>query len=359
MLRRDARYVFTALLLVFVSVFSPLYASSTALAKGPKVGLQSNVSISIQNAYLKLVASNRGRFALGTTGGDPESVLDDNKRLLFGYPTDVGTSFTTVRIGNGSTTTDYRLGASDWNSSGIAPIAPPITDSTSITTIYEQDGVRVEEKLMFAYNESTERQDTTNIQYTVTNNSGAYRTVGLRVLLDIMVGNNDGAPYFVDGLGYVTRQSDWRGADVPNYWVSYESPIFATTQLRSRGQLRGGDAVAPDRFVIADWAEATQTTWEYAVNPQELVTSDSATILYYNPVRIEPGPEQGGAHVLRHHPRRRRIDGAVDRTGSDARNPKPLQQCASDRKPHHVCARTYAEHVGHHSRCHGATRRQP
>lgn len=40
---------------------------------------------------------NSSRFALGTTGGNPDSETDNNKRLLFGYPTG-GTSYTTIQI---------------------------------------------------------------------------------------------------------------------------------------------------------------------------------------------------------------------------------------------------------------------
>ena len=286
------RAIHLALVLLLVMSFclSPsLRVSSDALGKEPQPGLRSLPVSSIENGYLKAYGGEGGRFVVGTTGGDPDSYQDDNKRLLFGYSNDIGTSFATLRIVDGAQVNDYRLGTADWNSTGIAPSIPPANDGASMTTVYEQDGVRVEARLYFTLNESTGRFDTTAIQYTVTNNTGGNRSVGLRMLLDIMAGNNDGAPYFIDGSGYVTRQSEWTGANIPSFWVAYESPVYASSGLKARGQLTGGTTVKPDRFVIADWSQATYTTWDYTVDPHDLVTNDSATILYYNPVALAPG----------------------------------------------------------------------
>jgi hypothetical protein len=268
----------------------PSFTGPTAVqAKGSRPGLRSVVTAAVQNEFIEMMASDGGRYVVGTTGGDPDSDLDNYKQLLYGYPGDVGTSFATLRIVDGATTSDYRLGSVDYVSTGIAPEAPPVTDTTSITTTYIQSGVRVLERVYVAPNMDTGRYDTTAIEYTIINESGYSRSVGLRMLLDIMVGDNDGAPYFIEGQGYVTRQSEWYGTDVPSYWVSYESPIFLFSSLKGRGQLVGGDAVRPDRFVIADWNQATYTTWDYTVKSNSQVTKDSATILYYNPATLGPG----------------------------------------------------------------------
>jgi hypothetical protein len=268
----------------------PTRASPPTQGKVPgETDIQSAPTEFIENEYIKALTSEGGRFIIGTTGGDPDISNDNNKQLLFGYPTNVGSSFSTLRVINGSTTTDYQLGSVDWPSAGIAPITPPASDGTTITTIWEQDGVRVEERLYFAQNTDTGRRDTTAIEYTIKNNNSTSREVGLRILLDVMVGDNDGPPYLIPGTGQVTRQSEWHGTNVPDYWVAYESPTFAPTSLKGRGQLSGGNASRPDRFVIADWPQARSTVWDYTVDPNDHVTNDSAVMLYYDPVTLGPG----------------------------------------------------------------------
>jgi len=268
----------------------PTRASPPAQGKVPgEIDIQSTPTEFIANEYIKVLTSEGGRFIIGTTGGDPDTSNDNDKQLLFGYPTNVGSSFSTLRIINGSTTTDYQLGSVDWPSTGIAPSAPPASDGTTITTIWEQDGVRVEERLYFAQNTDTGRPDTTAIEYTLKNNNSTSREVGLRSMLDVMVGDNDGPPYFIPGTGQVTRQSEWHEANVPDHWVAYESPTFAPTSFKGHGQLSGGNANRPDRFVIADWPQARSTAWDYTVDANDAVTNDSAVLLYYNPVTLGPG----------------------------------------------------------------------
>jgi hypothetical protein len=277
-------------MLLVVLVLCLLFNPSASLAnhqdqeKGPDENrIQDSPSVSIENIYTKALTSNRGRFVIGTTGGNPGSGLDDNKRLLYGYPTGVWSSFSSLRINDGGVISDYELGQ------GIDPVSPPTSDGTKLTTIWEQSGVNVTEYLTFVTNPASGYEDTVLIEYVVKNNNLTSRSAGIRIMLDVMVGSNDGAPYFIEGNGQVTQQSEWSGANVPEYWISYESPTFNPESVQGRGQLRGGIATVPDRFVIADWPQASGTSWDYTVNPSDSVTNDSAVILYFNPVYLTPG----------------------------------------------------------------------
>ncbi|OQY21244.1 MAG: hypothetical protein B6I34_07625 [Anaerolineaceae bacterium 4572_32.1] len=275
-----------AALLIAPLTLSPTRASPPIQDEGSKgINIQSTPSGNIANEYLQVLTSEAARFIIGTTGGNPNTPDDDEQPLLFGYPSNVGSSFSTMRVISGSTTTDYQLGNTDWSDTGIAPIAPPACDGESITTIWEQDGIRVEEKLYFAQN-----PDTAAIEYTIKNNNLLSLEVGLRIMLDVMVGDNDGAPYLIPNRGQVTQQSEWEGAGVPEYWLAYELPSFAAGSLKSRGQLSGGNATLPDRFVIAAWSQAHESAWDYTIDPDSSVTNDSAVILYYNPATL--GPDQ-------------------------------------------------------------------
>lgn len=50
----------------------------------------------ISNEYIEITL-NGSSYALGTTGGNPESTTDNNRKLLYGYPGG-GTSYTTIQI---------------------------------------------------------------------------------------------------------------------------------------------------------------------------------------------------------------------------------------------------------------------
>lgn len=235
------------------------------------------------NEFVRTAVSSGGQFVTGTTGGDPNTANDDNRRLLYGYPDYIGTSFSTLRIIGNGIESDYALGEI------IAPTEAPVLDNNLITTVWVLDGVRVTQRLYLSLNSDTNRNDTTTIEYEIRNNNNTNMQVGVRMMLDTMIGGNDGAPFFILGAGQVTQEFEWTGSGVPAYWIAYESPTFATDSLKGRGQLIGANLTKPDRFVVSDWPDAVSSIWDYQVNPADAVTLDSAVILYYNPVDVAPG----------------------------------------------------------------------
>lgn len=251
--------------------------------------LASTPTVNVTNAYLKTLSSAGGRFIIGTTGGDPATASDDNKRLLYGYPDNVGSSATTLRVSTGSATADYRLGDTDWDDVGVAPLSGPTSAGNTITTVWELDGVRVEERAILAVDPASGIANTVAIDYTLKNTQTANRIVGLRVLLDTQIGGNDGAPFLVPGAGQVTTERAWNDDEVPPYWIAYESATFDPASLRGYGWLSGSDASTPDRFIVAAWGWAFDTDWDYTPNAGRSITGDSAALLYYNPVTLAPG----------------------------------------------------------------------
>jgi hypothetical protein len=254
--------------------------------KGGGIGLDSTPSVSIQNSYIKALTSTGGRFILGTTYGDPGNSTDDNKRLLYGYPTDVGTGFSTLRIMNGASASDYRLGNTDW-SSGIVPLTAPYVSGNAIISLYEQSSIRVQEKLSFVPNPDNGRLDTLSIEYQLTNLGAVSRDAGIRVMLDTMIGSNDGAPIFVPGWGRVTQEQDITSQ--PDYWIAWESANFDPAYLIAKSQLKGTGITSPSRIQIAAWPRAVASLWDFTVDQNQTILNDSAVIMYYNPATIAPG----------------------------------------------------------------------
>ncbi len=235
-------------------VFSRLLLSAAPASTGdPARGSASLAAVtSVQNGFLRTdtlsgTGTDAGTFVIGTTGGDPATGADDNKRLLYGFAANGASnpwsSFTTIRAVAGSTTTDHKLTA-------YAPSSPATVVGDVVLTVWTIQGIRVEQRLSLVTNPFTGRADTTRIQYTVINNSGQAQAIGIRVMLDVKIGDNDGAPYFVPGAGNLTKEWEFGASNMPGYWRAFESPTFDPTRLKGQGILIGSGATTPDRFVI-------------------------------------------------------------------------------------------------------------
>ena len=75
----------------------------------------------------------------------------------------------------------------------------------------------------FVNNVSTDKEDVMEIKYVVKNNDSVSHHVGTRIMLDTMLGNNDDAPFRVQGTGSVTTETEFTGDDIPQYWQAFDS----------------------------------------------------------------------------------------------------------------------------------------
>jgi len=139
--------------------------------------------------------------------------------------------------------------------------------------------------------------DAVQIQAWVTNNApagSAAANVGLRVLLDTMVGGNDGSPLsYSDGAGIVDDVTLYQAATdgVPSDWWSYDT--YPSPNLTARGVAWGNQfgapATQPDAVEFAAWADVeAMGYWEVDPNPGVLFTNstyyaypDTAVVLWY------------------------------------------------------------------------------
>ncbi|MBS1253630.1 MAG: hypothetical protein MAG451_02683 [Anaerolineales bacterium] len=287
----------------FVSVFLLTLAltisgSLVANAQGTKGGEDPQQAgeppaVTIDNDYIRVSADDDGQFVIGTTGGDPGLPTDDNKRLLYGYPDEIWSSFATVRVIVDGQTRDIRL-------LDQVPVEGPIRQGNAIITTWLVDGIRVTQRLELAFNVYTNREDTIRIQYTLTNTAGTSHAAGVRSMLDIAIGRvgpvveGDGAPYFVPGAGNLTHEAEFTG-NIPAIWKAFESLTFDPASTKGQGILVGPGATPPDRLVLARWGRFEQEDgirfhpWDYTVNPAAGLTLDSAVAMYWNPRDLAPG----------------------------------------------------------------------
>lgn len=237
-----------------------------------------------------------GLYTIGTTGGDPLQPNDDNKRLLYGFPLRFGTSYTTMRVESSGTVNDYRLGY-DVEADGASSV-----QGSTVTTQWTVQGVRVIQRIKLAETPDTGRQDSVLVEYEITNLARSTQEVGLRLLIDTMIGDNDGAPLFVPGVGRVEHERLLGGGALPTYWIAWESPTFAPALLKARGLLGTGQATMPDSVIIGRWGDdlcgtpgLADSPWSYTPNEAYGIACDSAVALYYDVQALAPNQTRRAA----------------------------------------------------------------
>ena len=279
------RILVLALGLWFMSAVAALADSGSIKS----AGLRQNGSLSVENGLVKAFVLDTGLFTIGTTGGDPGILGDENKPLLWGYPDANITGYPSLRLVLPDETRDYLL-------RDIDPSEPSTLANGVVTTRWLIDGVEVTQRISLMTNPYTDREDLVRIAYTLQNqNSGGVRA-GLRCMIDIMIGSNDFSPFTLPGVGTVTTEREFSSGEMPLHFKSHESAILAPDSLRSQGVLTGYGLTTPDRFVIATWKGPrgggegigiVDTAWDYTITPGAAV-GDSAVAYWWGPYDLDP-----------------------------------------------------------------------
>lgn len=232
----------------------------------------------VYDEYMDVVAEPYGgRFSTATLSGDPDSALDDYKRLLYGHPYP-GTSYTTIRIDG----MDYTFG--DYSGQWVEPIHfdPAVAGLTGTWAVGDVQVRQILTLVPTATSRSVMR-----IQYQVANAGQEPHAVGLRVMLDTQLGFNDGAPFRILEHGAVTTETEFTGDGVPYSFLAVDS--LQSPQVVSTGVVRTTGERAPDRLIFANWGRLYRTLWDFQVTAGYPVTGDSGVAYYWNPTTLEPG----------------------------------------------------------------------
>jgi hypothetical protein len=133
--------------------------------------------------------------------------------------------------------------------------------------------------------------DTVLVRYIMQNNDKVPHKVGMRFMIDTLIGNNDGVPFAVPGLpGLVDRSHDFRAArEVPDFIQALEFPNLAMPGTVAHMTVKlGGSVEPPDRVSITAWQGAS-LNWEI---PLADPNGDSALVLYWNEKELRPGDKR-------------------------------------------------------------------
>ena len=224
---------------------------TTAYAATQNAG--SNVIIA--NEYIAIIVNagkeNTGRFSVNTTGGDPDRTGDENKPLIYGMA-DPWTSYTTIQIdgknfvfGGPTQTSAGRQGPF-----GTIVVEPESVDGAMVRTVCQLGPVEAEQMLSFTRSSTTGLKDTARIAYKLTNRDTTAHRVGMRLLLDTMLGANDGAPFRIRERA-VTTDTLFRRDAMPDFWQAFDS--LSDPEVMSQGTLKGPGVTTPDRVYFTNW----------------------------------------------------------------------------------------------------------
>src|SRR6056297_789785 len=255
-----------------------------------------NNNLRFGNEYIVIVVNqndnSQGRFAVETTGGAPARENDDNKPLIYGRP-NPWTSYTSLWINEER----YVFGGRTERRAGDDAkygqvIQEPTVEDNRIITRTKFDDIIVEQILSIVKSSTTGLADSAQIQYRIINEGNEEEKVGLRVMLDTMLGENDGAPF---RLGEDTISTDklYYNKQLDDFWQAFDS--VSNPQVTSQGSFIGPDVSTPDRVYFSDWGSLADGVWDFDFNPgQEFIRKgeyeiDSAIAMYWVPDIIAPG----------------------------------------------------------------------
>jgi hypothetical protein len=227
------------------------------------------------SAYIESAITTEGQFTFGVPAGPI---------LLYGHPSP-WSGFTTERIDGVDFTNN---GGSTFGS----VVQLPTNVGNTNEGIWTNGSIEIHQIIKLVKGYSTNKEDTYLIQYTLINRGSSTRQVGLRIMFDTDLANNDGAPFQVPGTGSVTTAKTWLGENIPPYFFVFND--LNHPEVTAQGSLLGGELVlAPDKFVIAPWGSTCgggiyDTTWDFITSEQNVVC-DSAYAVYWEPRPLAPG----------------------------------------------------------------------
>jgi hypothetical protein len=124
--------------------------------------------------------------------------------------------------------------------------------------------------------------DTCLVRYELETKDNRDHQVALRVMIDTMIGSNDGVPFAVPTMrGMVNTFMDFNPADaVPDFVQALEIPNLQQPGTVGLMTLKlGGNVEPPDRVVLTAWPGFNFTPWEV---PVRNMGGDSAVAIYWN-----------------------------------------------------------------------------
>lgn len=206
------------------------------------------------------VSGADGRFTIGAGA----------RRLMYGYPVPHSTSHFVLSVDGRQASNNPWFPSSVERLTGELDYTPDSLGSPrSSIRFREFEGIEVTQRLIPVNRSFTDVPRGVGgqyyrIEYDIANNSGRQRNVGLMLLIDTMIDDNDAAQMDADGTR-VSTQTSFTGRNIPSELIVWRAP-------GNRNDLAGslvtdkGRAVRPDALYVGKWPYFHKTVWSVAVD---------------------------------------------------------------------------------------------
>lgn len=224
----------------------------------------------LQSERVRLGHNGRGRFGLmGRSGGA-------SRMIRLTYSSEGTTNNTRLRLGRRQPLLEE-----------LSEVLAPKVRRDALSGVWEDGQVRVTQRVTLVGGPTTQVADTLRVDYLVWNRGQRKRKVGLRAMVDTLIGSNDGVPFMVPGgQGILSRSKEFKDP-VPPYVQAIERPDPHDPGAIVHLTLRGGDATPPDRLVIDHWP-GSAGAYEFYRGGGRSWGRDSAVGLYWD-LNLEGG----------------------------------------------------------------------
>ncbi|OHD54197.1 MAG: hypothetical protein A2Y33_12900 [Spirochaetes bacterium GWF1_51_8] len=235
-------------------------------------------TVSIENDYVFIgVHDKTSRFFMSTKEGDPKTVNDNNKKIL--PDKTPPTSITVINIDGfitiyGSTDGTYYFRATN--------------DNGKIITDWMIRGLVIRQILEIVDGPTTLLPDTMLVSYSIENNSGQAKKVGVEIILDMYLGDKDGVPCSIEGK-LVDKETQFTGESIPDLWYTLDDANKAN--VRVQGTLKHPlIAVSPDKVIFTVWPRLFDNLWDIEANNSAFPKGkfDNAVAVFFENKTIEP-----------------------------------------------------------------------
>jgi hypothetical protein len=216
-----------------------------------------------------------GRFGLQTTTGNPDDPSDDGKKLTY---SEQGITNNTRLFLDGATPL---FGSGGRILRGTGPSGPG-----RIECSWQYSDVVVDQLLEWVHGDLSGRLDTLLVTYSWRNVGTRPRNTGLRVMLDSLIGDNDGVPFIVPGQeGIVLDPQLYRGRQVPDFVRALERADLSNPGVIVDAGLRHPDSESPTEVILTHWP-GSDAEWAYDTSAP--FGTDTAIGIYYEPRLLAP-----------------------------------------------------------------------
>lgn len=220
--------------------------------------------------------------------GAPDQDNDDNKSIL--NNASFGSSFTVVSV-NGRVA---RFGGDKGR------IQLTKKQGNAIITRWEFAGALFTQEVTLYKGHYSARDNLARVKHWVENKSGKTLQVGIRVVLDPMLGPEDDRPFLVPGRGAVTHGTLLKTRDdIPSFIYGCHKPVKGQGDFVLN--LYGPDLVMPDRVYFArDSYLSDDSALEPGENPSlgSALAGKSSLALVWSPRDLQAGKADGIAFAV-------------------------------------------------------------